>query len=64
MSAEDDYLKCVNKLEECVCEIKNITHRLSKIVSFDVRNAIFDIEAGVEKLEHELEADIKKEKNV
>jgi len=64
MSTEDDYLKCVDKLEECVSEIKKIVHRLNNISTLNVQSAIFEIEAGVEKLEHELEADIERKENV
>ena len=63
MSVEDDYLKCIGKLEDCVCEIKKITHKLNDIAILNVQSAIFEIEAGVEKLEHELEADIERKNN-
>ena len=63
MSVENDYLKCVKKLEECVHEIKDITHRLNGLINLDVKSAIFDIESGVEKLEHELEADVERREN-
>ena len=59
-SAETNFLSCVEKLNACVHEIKNITRKLEEIVPRDITEGLLDIEEGIAKIEHTLEVEVER----
>lgn len=56
MQAEDEYRRCVNKLEECVAHLKEFNRRLLEMGKHGIpMEDIFTIESSVEDLQHDIE---------
>ena len=52
MCAEVEFLNCVDELEKCLNTIKDLTSKMKEALPSNIRDGIFDIEMGVEKIEH------------
>ena len=64
MSKEEEYIECIEKLEQCLHDIKIISTEIGDLISTNARVAILEIDQGVAKLERELEVSIKEVNDV
>ncbi len=56
-NVEDEYIKCVEKLAECVRHLREINRKLDTVCKVPMED-IFIIEGAVEDMKHHLEQSI------
>ena len=55
---EDKLVCCIEQLEKCVKEYKALTRKVEAVHSLITRDAVSQIEEGVEILKHQLEEEL------